>query len=289
MHRILFSADQHGNIGQYEKILDHALSINARIVLFGGDLTPKDRNRRDPVGQRDFFVHHLFPVLDKFNSASNADIGLIMGNDDFQSNYDFLLNHQDQHHYQVIDDRPILLNDPATTIAGYAYVPYTHSPKGMDWDRRDLNAHTDLSHRDDIAEFGWFSDGDEKIWGSIWDHMMDHSIEDDLTDISQQDWFDPGNLILVSHAPPHKTCCDFTRNNQHVGSLALRNFIEQYQPMLTMHGHIHETVNKTGQFKESIGRTTVACAGNFHDIQHPFVLDVKIKDGETPVLNRYPL
>lgn len=289
MHRILFTADQHGNIEQYQQIFDHAQSVQADLILFGGDLTPKDPAQRDPVGQRRFLTHHLFPLIDRFNSVSNAKIGLIMGNDDFKSNYDFLVSNQSTHGYQVMDQNPIQLHESGLIIAGYAYVPYTHSYKGMDWDRRDLKTQTDISHRDDIAEEGWFSQGDKKVWGSIWDRMMNHSIDDDLSAIADKDWFNPEKLILVSHAPPFDTCCDYTRNDQHVGSRAVRKFIENYQPLLTLHGHIHETVDKTGKFTAKIGRTTVATAGNFHDIDRPYVVDIKIKGGDIPTLNRYQL
>ena len=41
----------------------------------------------------------------------------------------------------------------------------------------------------------------------------------------------------------------------HVGSIAVRRFIEERQPMLTMHGHIHESTSITGEWKERMGNT----------------------------------
>jgi Icc-related predicted phosphoesterase len=41
----------------------------------------------------------------------------------------------------------------------------------------------------------------------------------------------------------------------HVGSIALRRFIEQRQPLVTLHGHIHESVRLTGSWRDRIGRT----------------------------------
>jgi len=40
----------------------------------------------------------------------------------------------------------------------------------------------------------------------------------------------------------NNTALDITGNDMHVGSFAVRQFIEKYQPHLTLHGHIHETV-----------------------------------------------
>ncbi|MBU0722988.1 hypothetical protein KJ973_03450 [Patescibacteria group bacterium] len=48
----------------------------------------------------------------------------------------------------------------------------------------------------------------------------------------------------------------------HVGSMALRLFIEKYQPYLTLHGHIHETVEMSGELKDKIGKTLCLTSGN---------------------------
>jgi len=36
-----------------------------------------------------------------------------------------------------------------------------------------------------------------------------------------------------------------------VGSIAVRRFIEERQPLLTLHGHIHESARLTGDWRES--------------------------------------
>ena len=41
----------------------------------------------------------------------------------------------------------------------------------------------------------------------------------------------------------------------HVGSIAIKRFIEEKQPLLTLHGHIHESTRLTGQWLQFIGRT----------------------------------
>ncbi len=46
-------------------------------------------------------------------------------------------------------------------------------------------------------------------------------------------------LILVTHAPP-LDINDLTRGGPHGGSLILRQVLEEYQPFLMIHGHIHE-------------------------------------------------
>jgi len=47
-------------------------------------------------------------------------------------------------------------------------------------------------------------------------------------------------LVLISHQPPLNTVCDRLNSGVHVGSQSVRNFIEQYQPLFCLTGHIHE-------------------------------------------------
>ena len=64
------------------------------------------------------------------------------------------------------------------------------------------------------------------------------------------------DFILVSHAPPVQTGTDRLLNGQHVGSRAVRTFIEEKQPALCLTGHIHES-----RGEDRIGRTLVLNPG----------------------------
>ena len=64
------------------------------------------------------------------------------------------------------------------------------------------------------------------------------------------------DFILVSHAPPVDTETDRLTDGSHVGSSAVRTFLEERQPLLCITGHIHES---RGQDK--IGRTIVLNPG----------------------------
>ncbi|MFV0347159.1 MAG: metallophosphoesterase [Halodesulfovibrio sp.] len=65
-------------------------------------------------------------------------------------------------------------------------------------------------------------------------------------------------LILVSHTPPFNTDCDRISSGTHVGSRAVREFIEEHQPDICLCGHIHESRNV-----DMVGRTTVINTGAF--------------------------
>jgi Icc-related predicted phosphoesterase len=49
----------------------------------------------------------------------------------------------------------------------------------------------------------------------------------------------------------------------HLGSIAVRRFIEKRQPLLTLHGHIHDAARISGSWRDRIGRTV--CLSAAHD------------------------
>jgi Icc-related predicted phosphoesterase len=63
-------------------------------------------------------------------------------------------------------------------------------------------------------------------------------------------------LVLCVHTPPVNTCADRIDSGAHVGSPAVRAFIERVQPAVCLTGHIHESV-----CSESLGATQVVNPG----------------------------
>jgi len=47
-----------------------------------------------------------------------------------------------------------------------------------------------------------------------------------------------------------------------VGSIAVRRLIEERRPLLTLHGHVHESASLTGVWREHIGRTLAVSAAH---------------------------
>jgi hypothetical protein len=62
--------------------------------------------------------------------------------------------------------------------------------------------------------------------------------------------------VFVPHAPPFTTTLDVTRAGKHVGSAAVRTFIEKHQPDVTICGHIHEA-----RGTDTIGATRILNCG----------------------------
>ena len=272
MEKLLFTADLHGNIEQYKSTLHHAADHNIDIVVFGGDLTPKDPERRTPEKQRAFLEQELFPLLEEFRKDHNTHVLFIMGNDDFKSNHDIMVNGQDFYGYRIIDQIPYI-SQSGYVFVGYTPVPFTPFQYKC-WEKRDLEAHTDFSHRDDTRIQGVVSHGDELTPYSLSEAFAQSSIEDDLNQLTQG--LDMNKLILISHAPPFETVCDYNREHKHVGSQAVKQFIQTKQPYMSLHGHIHETVDLKGEYQEAIGRTISVAVGNDHRPQTPFVIEAEL-------------
>ncbi len=62
--------------------------------------------------------------------------------------------------------------------------------------------------------------------------------------------------VILSHTPPHGCRVDRTYLMQHVGSKALRGFVDHHQPDLVVCGHIHEA-----RGVDRIGATQVVNCG----------------------------
>jgi len=70
-------------------------------------------------------------------------------------------------------------------------------------------------------------------------------------DVSASRW-----KIFVPHAPPRDTNVDKVLLGKHVGSSAVRTFIEQHQPDVVVCGHIHEA-----RGIDAVGRTQIVNCG----------------------------
>ena len=73
--------------------------------------------------------------------------------------------------------------------------------------------------------------------------------------------------ILISHAPPNNTKLDKMLIGFHVGSKAVRKFIEDFQPDLVICGHIHEA-----RGVDRIGKTLIINPGPFP--KHYSIIDI---------------
>jgi Icc-related predicted phosphoesterase len=97
------------------------------------------------------------------------------------------------------------------------------------------------------------------------------TIKDDLDRFTRNQ--DMAKAIFLFHTPPYQTKLDLSAQggkmidhvplDRYLGSIAVRRFIEARQPLLTLHGHVHESARLSGSWRDRIGRTH--CFSAAHD------------------------
>lgn len=139
-------------------------------------------------------------------------------------------------------------------IYGYSYVPPTPF-RLKDWERYDVSRYVPPGSIP--LESGSFSqDIDLK-------RLQFETIQKDLEKLVKEN--DLSRSVFLFHSPPYETyldraaldgkMIDYVPLDVHVGSIAIKRFIEEHQPMLTLHGHVHESTAFTGHWYQKIGKT----------------------------------
>jgi len=260
--RIIYTSDLHGNLEQYNKLVEYCIKTNPYALVIGGDIAPKGESVNYIRNQRNFL--ESLPKI--FKPLKDISIYLMMGNDDCKSNMDVLFALEKKGLFKLINKARLSL-DNDFEIVGYSNVPIT--PFGIkDWEKFDLTnvpkKFEDFYYKRLKSDVRF--DGFKSVVGKFHEFnfkkdMFKHdSIELDL----EKDLFtnNPGKTVYILHTPPYNTNLDLISSKIHVGSIASRLFIEKYQPYLTLHGHIHETVDVSGNFFDNIGKTICLSSGN---------------------------
>jgi uncharacterized protein len=276
--RLVYAADLHGDIDSYRSLLDLATVTDARAAIVGGDLLPHAITLATALqAQRDFIAKQLRPLLEWFR-AQHPEIAvyLLPGNDDWagaimeldqleQAGLMFPLH---ERVYALTPQPPLPGGERGSRaatgvraglwLAGFACVPLT--PFSIkDYERRDDGPLPPFS----------FAMAYTSASGAIQPAnaqalAAQPSIAEALATLAEQS--DPQHTIYVCHTPPFNTPLDSMPRGRHVGSRALRAFIEQHAPPLTLHGHIHESPAISGRYTVQLGATWSINPG--HDPKH---------------------
>jgi Icc-related predicted phosphoesterase len=261
--RVLFCTDIHGNNRSYASLFDKAVAHAVHAVVFGGDITVLPP-RNDPQAvtlQRDWITHYLAPAFRSFR-REHPEIALytMLGNDDWTWNLDLfdLLERDGVCGLLHMKAQPFL---DGLSIAGYSCVPMT--PFFMkDLDRLDSRDWEPKTHprRCCTSKNGQVT---ETPYKEIRERP---TIEEELAALGTMS--DPRRTLYVVHTPPSDTLLDVIHNGEHIGSPALRRFLEQHEPLLALHGHVHESPEMTGAMHDTVGHTFCVNPGDsLHELQ----------------------
>lgn len=278
MTRCFFVSDLHGHIDRYQKLFQVIAEEKPEAVFIGGDFLPAGSSKTHTVVQN-FVAGYLPDELTRLRSSLADDfprIFLIMGNDDERAAEPALQELEHQGLLEYIHDKKRILGRFA--VYGYAYVPPTPFLL-KDWERYDVSRYIDPG---DVSP----EEGCRSV--PVPERERKHStIKKDLDRLTGNEVLD--QAVFLFHAPPYQTNLDRAALDGskidgvpmdiHVGSIAVRRFIEARQPLLTLHGHIHESAALTGSWKDTIGRTRLFSAA--HDGPELAVVSFELENVES--------
>ena len=255
MIKALFISDLHGSAQKYEYLFEKIRSEKPAAVFIGGDLLGFAGFDSVLPASYDFFYDFLKVELQKLKTELKGqypEVYIILGNDDSKTHEATLLDISTTGLLTYVHERKVEFQ--GFTIVGYSYVP--PSPfLNKDWEKYDVSQFTDV---------GCVSpeEGYRSIPVSS-EELRFYTIKHDLDALFKKP--DMSKTICLFHTPPYQTkldraaldgkMIDYVPLDVHVGSIAVKRFIEKQQPYITMHGHIHESTRITGSWKEKIGST----------------------------------
>jgi Icc-related predicted phosphoesterase len=228
---VVYATDLHGEVRSYERLLEAGAGKKVKAVIIGGDIAPFLTVIGDMAMYQREFLEYYLVPRLKEFRKKSRKDVFMM-----MGNDDLKIN-MDVLERAEKNGLVKLMNQKVHAagkrfVAGYSYVNET--PFLMkDWEKPD-----------------------EKIIR-------------DLNAMARKS--DPRKTVYVTHAPPLNTGLDVIFSGTHVGSAAIREFLEKKQPYLSLHGHIHESPQMSGIWKDVIGGTVAVNPGK----QNIVVMDLE--------------
>lgn len=260
----LFVSDLHGDADRYHKLLQAIDERRPAGVFLGGDLLPpwSLSHVMDDAPPVDFvkdFLAREFGGLKERLGRDYPEMFVILGNDDPRVEEAQFIEQAERGLWSYAHTRKLPFRD--YHVVGYAFVPPT--PFALkDWERYDVSRYVDpgsVSPEEGLRTVP-VAGGETRY----------RTIREDLETL-----FGTASLertVCLFHSPPHETCLDrapldgvhvdHAPLDVHVGSIAIRRFIEARQPLVTLHGHVHQSARLTGSWRDRIGRTHMFTAAH---------------------------
>ena len=233
--KLVYASDLHGNSGLYMDLRVLVDAVDADLLVMGGDLFEPTHDIHDQYG----FLHDF---LHQYLCSYAVPVLVTPGNCDWPASIAQLMSLTPAN----ILDLSFRHQHGGLIFQGYPYV--NCSPfRNKSYEKRDLR-----------SEFFSFLEGRQcYVTDSLGNKSVvceDYfnglpSMEEDLVDGLHAD------SIWVIHNPPYNSKLDLTAHAGNIGGKAIAKEIREKQPMLTLHGHVHESPAVSGTWIEKIGDT----------------------------------
>jgi Icc-related predicted phosphoesterase len=259
--KVLYTSDLHGEIHLYHELFSLAVASSSEVMMIGGDLLPSfppTKRYEDMVpNQKTFVEQFLSPLLERVLEATSVQqIFLIPGNWDL--GYPHLFK-ESMEGIVDLSQRSYRLKNGYELI-GYPFVPPTpFRPK--DFEKMD-NKEAPWPPQKNPSYIRSSDPTDQLTPIDPYLYLRGReTIEEDLNHLPKP--LHPKRTIYMMHSPPFGTRLDFIQGGKSAGSRSIKTFIEKHQPLLTLHGHIHESPELSGAYLDRIGETLSINPGQF--------------------------
>ncbi len=239
--KILYATDLHGSLSSYRNLIDIAVAEKVDMCINGGDMLPKG----SPLYQVQFtWINYSFAdfIYDWGRFVKKPYI-FMTGNDDLSCFDDYLIEASRSSGFfkflkceeiypisglhlvgfNIVKDYPFRLKDrcaldDSDSFVGEQYGPGLASNIG--------------------GKFIEFPDWVKEVKSRL---TIEERLDSVLASVEYLD-----NVVFVCHNPPKGYGLDVLYNGEQVGSRSISKFINDANPILSLHGHIHESPRVTG-------------------------------------------
>ena len=257
--KFLYTSDIHANYEHLFSMLKKAREKSVDAIVIGGDIVPHYLPQFEDChilqAQALYLRQILVPAIEEFRKTSRAKIYLDMGNDDFICGRT-ILEERDGELFHLLHMNVLPFSE-SVDIAGYMNVPPTPYHR-KDWEKPDSKRQ--LFAPGNLVDLGGVVSSKGYLEKTAIDlgaarQSSGNTMESDLEALGKKI---RKPFIFVSHAPPYGTNLDVMYDDTHVGSLAVREFIEKWSMknmlIASFHGHIHESPERTGAIESTVGK-----------------------------------
>jgi len=241
--KILYVTDLHGHVMKYEKALEVAKEHNVHMIINGGDFNSSTGNLFET---QDCFINDFLDEY--FQRLGKIYYILCPGNDDLGC-YDELAEDICNKY-----DNVSYLKRGALYESGYFFINFDLVPDYM-FGLKDRVRREEKDNALMYTSQGLISTPDKKykkIWNWHAECQKIPSIDEELQKLAKV--INYKKAIFISHCPPAGVGLDLVPNG-YGGSKAIAEYILNKQPLLSLHGHFHESPNISNKIHNYINKT----------------------------------
>ncbi|MEM1696331.1 MAG: metallophosphoesterase [Desulfurococcaceae archaeon] len=303
--RLIYATDLHGSDLMFKKLVSAALLYKANVVVVGGDITGKGIV---PIVQKRTGEYEASVYGTRYTAKSREELDKILK---LISNYGFYPYITSEHELEAFSDQQAfeklyyqLSTKRLREWIEYArdklkeanvefyMMPGNDDPYEVDEVLKDDFVVNHARKALEIADGRYVLIGYDRTNVTPWKCPRDvdeELIEKELEEIcSRVRMVQP--VILNTHCPPYGTLLDLAPKldkdlkpvisggsviMEHVGCVSVRRIIEKYQPLLGLHGHIHES-----RAVDNLRKTIIVNPGSAYNEGVLFMALVVLENGK---------